>query len=417
MIYATITELAGPLLRRHLNLRAAKGKEDAARLDERCGIASRPRPDGKLLWFHAASVGEGVALLALITAITGRYPGLKILVTSGTVTSAEILGRRLPSGAIHQYVPLDKPAWVAAFLDHWHPDAAIWTESEIWPNLLAALAKRGIPAAMVNGRLSAGSARSWRLLAGTFRKLLNGFTVRLAQSEADAARFAALGIPFRHVGNLKLAVESAPIDAKTLEEVRAAIGSRPLWLAASTHPGEEAIAIAVHRELVAKHPGLLTIVVPRHPARGDEIAAAAAGIRIDRRSAGSLPEEQTAIYLADTLGELNVFYELAPIAFVGGSLTFDGHSPIEAAQRDVAIVYGPEMRNNASIAMALETAGGAIRIESVSDLSDVIGGWLENPQAALAIAALAKGVAESGHEVVGRILDELQPVFVAAGIA
>jgi 3-deoxy-D-manno-octulosonic-acid transferase len=418
MIYAFLTELAGPYLRRHLRLRAARGKEEATRLAERYGSASVPRPPGKLIWFHAASVGEAVALLALITAIVARYPQLHVLVTTGTVTSAQILAKRLPPGAVHQYVPLDRQSWVKAFLDHWHPDAAIWTESEIWPNLLRGLHARGIPAAVVNGRLSPGSARSWKLAGGLFKNLLQIFRVRLAQSEGDAQRLGSFGVPFRHVGNLKLAVQPAPVDEAAVHVLKQAIGTRPLWLAASTHAGEEAIAIGVHRKLVARFPDLLTIIVPRHTARGDEIAAliAGEGLTYTRRSQGGLPDGQTAIYLADTMGELGTLYDIAPIVFIGGSLTFDGHSPVEAAQRDVAIVYGPQMRNNASIAAALEACGASRRVRDADELETTIAAWLSDPAAATAKAHAAKMIADNGKQVVARIMGELQPIFTAAGL-
>ncbi len=416
MMYATLTRSAGPLLRRHLRNRTRRGKEDPARIGERYGEATVPRPDGPLVWFHAASVGEGVALLGLIAAVLARYPATSALVTSGTVTSAQVLAGRLPERAMHQYVPLDHPVWVERFLDHWKPDAVIWTESEIWPNLLRETACRGIPAAMVNARLSARSARFWKLQRRGFARLLSGFAVRLAQSEADLARLASFGVSFRHVGNLKLAAEPAPVDPAALQQLVRAIGNRPFWLAASTHEGEETIALTVHRRLAQTRPDLLTIIVPRHPARGNEVAALAEaeGLCLDRRSSGALPDNQTAIYLADTIGELGTFYRLTPVAFIGGSFAHGGHSAVEAAHSAVAIVYGPDMRNNASIAAALESVGGSRRIGGAGELAAVLAGWLDNPGAAELAAQAAKALVEEGREIVGRIMAELQPIFTRA---
>jgi 3-deoxy-D-manno-octulosonic-acid transferase len=417
MIYTLLTDVSAPYLRRHLSRRALRGKEDPARLDERYGVASSARPQGRLVWFHAASVGEAVALLALITAILARHTSLNILVTSGTLTSANMLAKRLPSQAMHQYIPLDRRAWVNAFLDHWQPDAAIWTEAEIWPNMLRGLKARNIPSAMVNGRLSENSAKKWRLIGGSFKQLLQIFSVRLAQSEEDAERLSRFGVPFRHVGNLKLAVEPAPVDEAALNELKQAIGARPLWLAASTHSGEEEIIFSAHRQLAVKYPDLLTIIVPRHSARGAEIAIQAQELSLARRSLGQRPDPQTQIYLADTMGELGTLYHIARIVFIGGSLTFDGHSPVEAAQCGAAIVYGPLMRNNASIAAILEEAGAAKRIADGDGLTRIVQDWLGDSATVDEMSARARNIGDQGHAVVARIMAELQPLFDAMGLA
>ena len=332
--------------------------------------------------------------------------------TTGTVTSARVLGQRLPPRAFHQYVPLDRPRWVRRFLDHWRPDLVIWTESEIWPNFLDAIARRGLPAALVNGRMSPRSARRWQRTGKAFRQLMDAFAVRLAQSEPDAARFSALGAPFLYAGNLKFAIDPPPVDEALLARLRRAVGRRPCWLAASTHPGEDEIAIAVHLDLMERFPDVLTVLVPRHPYRADGIAKMAeqAGLCVDRRSQGALPDAQTQIYLADTLGELGLFYHLAPVTFVGGSFDQGGHNPVEAAQAGSAVTYGPDMHNNAAIAHALESGGGSVPIADENGLSDVVGGWLDDPEAARASVARAQAVLAREAETVTVVMEALAPL-------
>ncbi len=412
-------QLAAPILRRHLTRRAARGKESPDRLNERYGIASQARPRGRVVWFHAASVGESVALLSLIKGVLFRYAGATALVTTGTLSSAKVLESRLPKGAIHQFMPLDRPGWIEPFLDHWKPNLAIWTESEIWPNFLTALKSRRIPAAMVNGRMSTRSAKRWRLLKPFVTRLLSSFSVRLAQSEADAARFSSFGPAFTCVGNLKLAAEPLPVDDLLVNSLWKAIGGRPFWVAASTHPGEETIAMAVHRALAETRPNLLTIIVPRHPDRGAEITRLAEQARLcaDLRSQGALPDPQTEIYIADTMGELGVFYALTPIAFIGGSFSVGVHNPIEAVQQRAAIVCGPDIRNNGNLVSALEQAHGAVRVPDARALAETIGAWLAEPNRARTVARAASAVLEADAKVVGRVMTELDPLFQAAGFS
>jgi 3-deoxy-D-manno-octulosonic-acid transferase len=371
-----------------------------------------------VVWFHAASVGESVALLSLIKGVLFRYSGVTALVTTGTLTSARVMESRLPRGAIHQFMPLDRPGWIEPFLDHWKPDLAIWTEAEIWPNFLTALKTRKIPAAMVNARMSVRSAKRWRYLKPFFNRLVSSFTVRLAQSEADAVRLSAFGAAFGYVGNLKLAVEPLPVDDAAVMALWKAIAGRPFWLAASTHAGEEAIALAVHRALAETRPNLLTIIVPRHPDRGPEIARLAehAGLCADLRSQGALPDQQTAIYIGDTLGELGNFYALSPIAFIGGSFSVGIHNPIEAVQQRAAIVYGPDIRNNGSLVSSLEQAGGAVRVEDARGLAAIVEEWLAEPERARTVARAATAVLAADAKVVGRVMTALEPLFAAAGI-
>jgi 3-deoxy-D-manno-octulosonic-acid transferase len=358
---------AAPLLPLHLRRRARNGKEIASRLGERRGEGAA-RPPGRLLWLHAASVGETLSVIPLLEALAARAPDLSLLVTTGTVTAAETLARRLPDALggrlLHRFVPLDVPAWVERFLDTWCPDGAVLVESELWPNLIAAAEARGLPLALVNARFSLRSARRWRLAPGLGRRLIRAFRLVTAQSEADAARLRALGAPaVLSPGNLKDAAPPLPADPAALAALRGAIGGRPVFLAASTQPGEEAILGAAHALLAAAHPGLLTVIVPRHPERGAAIAAGLAPLPVARRAAGALPGPEHAVYVADTLGELGLFYRLAGVCLVGGSLVpHGGQNPREPARLGCPILLGPHTFNFEEPVARLLAAGGALRV-------------------------------------------------------
>jgi 3-deoxy-D-manno-octulosonic-acid transferase len=415
--FALLGRLAAPALGLLLARRARQGKEDPARLGERRGRSALARPAGRLLWIHGASVGEARSVLPLLAMILDAYPGASALVTTGTLASARLLDTALPPRARHQFAPLDVPAWVARFLDHWRPDAALWVESELWPNMLSALAARGVPAALVNARLSAGSFARWRRLGRALRPPLGSFARVLAQSEADAARFAALGA--RGVampGNLKFDAAILPADAAALEGLRAALGARPRWLAASTHEGEEEIAAAAHEALAPALPGLLTILVPRHAARGEEIARllAARGLAVARRGRGELPGAATDVYLADTMGELGLFYRLAPVAFVGRSLARGGgQNPLEAAALGAAVLAGPLTGNFGDIYAGLAQAGGARIVRDGAALTDALAALLADPAACAALAARAGAAIASGRGATARTLAELGPLLEA----
>ncbi|MEC4593074.1 3-deoxy-D-manno-octulosonic acid transferase [Nitrospirillum amazonense] len=419
-LYRGLTALAGPAVRRLLDRRLAAGKEDPLRLPERLGHAGLPRPPGRLIWLHAASVGESMAVLPLIDRLLTLSPRSTVLITTGTVTSAALMAKRLPPGAIHQFVPVDLPAAVARFMDHWRPDAALWIESEFWPNLLRALRKAQVPAALVNARLSAGSHRNWRRAPRTAHRLLSTFRLALAQTATEAGRLRDLGLAdVRCVGNLKYSTSPLPAEPQALAAFKAAVGDRPTWVFASTHPGEDDLAVQAHQRLAPRIPGLLTLVVPRHPARGPEVAAAfqARGLTVSRRATGALPDATDALHVADTLGELGLFFRLAPVAAIGGSFVpVGGHNPIEPAQLGAAIVYGPHMHNFAEIAATLEAAGGARRVPDVDGLAAAVHTLLTDPDARAAQAAAAKAVADDNRDAVDRVMAALAPLLAEAGL-
>jgi 3-deoxy-D-manno-octulosonic-acid transferase len=420
-LYSWGTTVGGPLISHYLNRRRQRGKEHPERFAERLGEASRPRPQGRLLWIHGASVGESLSVLPLIERLLIDHPDWQVLMTSGTVTSAELLAQRLPQGAFHQFVPVDRLPWVRRFLDHWHPDAAIWLESEFWPNLLGETARRKIPMALINGRVSDKSLRSWRRFPRFIGQMLGAFSVTLGQTDDDAARLSLLGAhAARCVGNLKSAAPPLPVDDDAFAVVAQAVGERPCWLAASTHPGEESAAWQAHQQLSAQIPDLLTIVVPRHPQRGAAIAEelASAGADIALRSAGSLPVPSTTVYVADTLGELGLFYRLCPVVFVGKSLPGLGHpgggqNPLEPARLGASVVFGPSMDNFSHLADMMTRHGAARQLASGEELAETIGWLLRDSQARAAMVAAGGELAQAESAVLDRISDALAPLFAA----
>jgi len=375
--WAVATTAAAPGLRLLLRVRQSRGKELPGRLAERRGIDATPRPPGRLIWLHAASVGETTSVLPMLPVLAEGAP--TILLTTGTVTSARLLAQRLEpplaERVLHRFVPLDVPNWVARFLDHWRPDAAGFVESELWPNLLAACQARRIPTMLINARLSDRSLARWRHAPGLARQVLGGFARVQPRSETDAERLRSLGCcHVEAAADLKLAAPPLPVDAAELRRLREILARRPVWLAASTHPGEEALILDVHRILVAHHPGLLTIVAPRHPERGVGIPAAA------YRSRGDDPPAE-GVWVADTLGELGLLYRLAGLAFVGRSLLppGGGQNPLEPARLGCAIAVGPHTANFTDHVSMLHAAGGLSVVRDVPELADWLGGLLHNP--------------------------------------
>lgn len=400
IVYRGLSRVAGPFRFGHFLVRLARGKEIGSRLQERYGHSSVARPDGPLLWFHAASNGEALSTQPLITAMQKRYPALSILLTTGTVSAALLVAKRMPD-VIHQFVPSEAPGAITAFLRHWRPNMAVFVESEIWPNILRDTAATGVPMALVNGRMSKRSAASWGRASGTIKELLSVFTVRLVQTEDVRDRMIALGAPpeTTHVtGDLKASRAVDLPEASALAALLAEIGDRLCWLAASTHPGEEEAVANAHEALALRVPTLLTILAPRHDWRGDEIAAMlrARGLTVHQRSKGELPEG-AAIYLADTLGEMPLWYALAPIAYVGaGWGELGGHNPLEPAQAGAAVLSGPRVANFADSYDMLLNAGAA---RFVADGEELTAALLALTDGDGHLAPEARAMAEAGKAV------------------
>ncbi|MBS4075245.1 DUF374 domain-containing protein [Ameyamaea chiangmaiensis] len=386
-VWGVAGRLLAPALVVLVHRRIARGKEIAGRRRERMGIADQPRPAGRLIWFHAASVGETLSLLPVVRALLQGDDAAAphVLMTTATVTAASLVAREAQARdgrLIHQFVPFDVPRWVSRFLRHWRPDRAVFVESELWPSMLRALRARGIPVVLLNGRMSARSWRWWRRVPGLSRIVLGGFDWISARSAEDARRLRALGATrIEERGDLKQAAPPLGVDARALEMVREAIGGRPLWLAAATHEGEETIVADAARRLRERWPDLLTIIAPRHPGRGPAIAAALAdGGRVPpRRATGGLPRAEDVLWIADTLGEMGLFYRLADIVFLGNSLppATGGHNPFEPAQLGCAVAVGPETGNfNEAYA---RLGDDVARVQDSVSLARWVGAMLDDP--------------------------------------
>ncbi len=388
------------------------------RMHERLGHASLPHPGGPVVWFHAASVGESLSVLALIRRLGEMLPEAEFLITSGTPTSAELVAARLPPRSRHQFAPLDAPGPVGRFLDHWRPTAGIFVESEIWPNMLVMARARGARLALVNARLSAASVRGWRRHPDTARFLLERFDLLVARDKASASDLLSMGADPARVeigGDLKAAATPPPVDAAALAEIRARLADRPVWVASSTHPGEEEIVLAAHARLLRDRPDLLLVLVPRHPERGDEVEriVRAAGLPLARRSRGELPGPDSQVYLTDTLGETGTWYVLSPIVFLGATLVpKGGHNPYEPAMAGCAIMAGPHRDNAADAYAGLERAGGLATVTDAADIAGQVARWLDDRDAPEAVRRAAgdhvRALDAALDKVAGRLIDALE---------
>jgi 3-deoxy-D-manno-octulosonic-acid transferase len=412
--YRTLSRLATPLAPLLLAQRLKRGKETSERLGERYGKSRISRPAGPLVWLHGASVGELLSALPLIERIAAQ--NVNVLVTSGTVTSAEMAARRLPPGVIHQFVPLDAPLYLARFLDRWRPDLALLVESDLWPNMVVETSQRGVPMILINGRMSEASFRRWQRLPGTIFNLLRRFDLCLAGTPADALRLTELGAPrVVTTGNLKLDVPPPPADTAKLQALADMIGHRPMIAAASTHPGEDGAMIEAHTRLRGNFRGLLTLIAPRHPERGEDILdlARAAGLNAALRSRGEPLRPDTEVYVADTMGELGLIYRLALAVFVGGSLVeHGGQNPIEPAKLGAAILHGPHVWNFADIYEALDSAHGAEPVGDADRLTAAFAAMLSSAEMRNSVTTAARGTVDALGGALGRTLKMLDPYLM-----
>ncbi|NOX39402.1 MAG: 3-deoxy-D-manno-octulosonic acid transferase [Alphaproteobacteria bacterium] len=410
--YLAFSERAEGFAAKQLAARLEIGKEDPTRIDERRGIAQTERPDGSLVWFHAASVGESLSILELIRRLGDLRGDLHFLITTGTLTSAKMIAQRLPDNSTHQFVPVDARRYIRKFLTHWRPDLAVWTESELWPALMHETAAECVPMVLINARISRATYTRWRWFPGIAKSLLRRFDYILAQDQATAKYLRRLGMPTAKtevIGTLKEG--SAALPHQEDERVRFAkyLAGRPVWLAASTHEGEDELVAAAHKKASRAAQRLLLIIAPRHPDRGPGIEKMLRkdGWKIAVRSKGEIPEASTQIYLADTLGEMGLWYRIAPVSFLGGSLVdVGGHNPFEPAALGSAIIHGPYVHKVADIYARLAAAGATVEVKSVGELVSAIGQVL-SPDKAASMAHAAWEVSSSGAEVTDRALDLL----------
>jgi 3-deoxy-D-manno-octulosonic-acid transferase len=408
--YRGATALLGFAVPSILRGRARRGKEDPARLGERLGRATRVRPAGPLVWLHGASVGETVSFLPVVERLRRERPDITVLVTSGTATSADLLARRLPAGALHQYIPVDTPAAAARFLDHWRPDLAVFVESELWPNLLLGAKARGAKLALVSARMTQASARGWRRFPGLAGAVLGAFDLILPQDVRTGVRLKELGALVDGYANLKLVGEALPADPAELARLKTAIGDRLTVTAASTHPGEDAL-IADAVEATGRYP--LLVMVPRHPVRGPALATSlrAHNRTLALRSAGEPVTPDTDIYIADTLGELGLFFRLGDIAVMGGSFLPDigGHNPLEAARLDLPVVHGEYYANWIDIYGAL--GEGGVGCADPAGLTVALDRLLGDAEARRLVGSAARAAADKEAGVLDRLWAQLEPLL------
>lgn len=410
-LYASALGLLEPLARPLLERRVKAGKEDPARLDERLGRPTTPRPEGPVVWLHGVSVGESVSLLPLVGALRAGRPDLALLVTSGTRTSAELLAQRLPTGVIHQYAPLDAPGAVARFLDHWEPDLGVLVESELWPNLILGAHERGVKLALLSARMTEGSARGWGRAPAAAKVVLDAFDLILPQEPETQARLRGLGARTGPLLNLKTVGETLPFDAVELARLKAAVGERRVVLAANTHPGEDEIVIEGFRQ--AGLTDTLLVIAPRHPVRGEAVAAMLSGFNIARRAADQPLTAQTAAYVADTLGEMGLLYSLADVVVMGGGFLpgIGGHNPLEPARLERPILTGPHTFNATALyadlladAAAIEAADSAALARHLKGLNDYPDIGRRMGEAALAYAQRQGGALDQAMALLEPLL-------------
>lgn len=413
-IYNTLVRTLYPIvIRRYIEKRKKMGKEDVKRFNERVGRPTKPRPDGRLIWLHGASVGESISMLPLINRLLEIYPDAHVMVTTGTTTSAEVMAKRLPERAFHQYLPIDNPVFAARFVRHWQPTIALWFESEFWPAMLSTIKRRNIPLILINGRISNKSFKRWQQFDFVIKELLDCFTACLGQSEEDAYRLRALGAKDAMcLGNLKYAGLPIPVDAEKKKDIQDEIGERPVWLVSSTHSDEEAKIGRYIKELIAKHEGLLTIIAPRHPNRGVEIKELLQEkyqLKTALRSANEKIMPETEVYIADTIGEMGIWYELCPIVFIGGSLVpHGGQNFMEPSRCRDAVIVGPHMHNFTDAMNRAKRADGIIQIDETVDLIDMVDQLLSNKELLEAKRSLAYNWATSEAKVLDGIAEKIQ---------
>jgi len=414
--YTGLTKVLAPALPLWLKHRAKVGKEDPIRQSERFGQASITRPAGQLFWMHGASVGEVTMILPLIDKVLAEYPNAHVLVTSGTTTSAELMAKRLPASAFHQYIPLDTPKAVTAFLEHWKPDIAIWSESEIWPNLLLQTKARNIPMALINARMSEKSLNSWFKRRKSGLRLFGCFDVILAGDNPTANGLSKiLGQKVESIGNLKNAASALSVNLNELAELKKSIGERPVWIAASVHQAESYSVLLAHEEVLKSFPEALLVYAMRHPTE-----KAVNNLKINspnqifvQRSNGGIPTKQTSVFLFDTLGEMGLSYSLSDVAFVAGSLRSDlmGHNPLEPARLNIPTVTGPYISSFEDTYAPFLESNAMIQIAESDQLGKTITAMLTSPKTRQEMISRASKIVNAQSDVLNRTIDAIKALL------
>ncbi|MCX4193624.1 lipid IV(A) 3-deoxy-D-manno-octulosonic acid transferase [Methylophaga sp. OBS1] len=385
-LYSFVFILALPLIMLRLIWRGSRASAYFKRWDERFGIKPAPSAEKPLLWVHAVSVGEVEAARPLVEALQTQYPSHQILITTMTPTGSARVTSLYGDRVLHCYLPYDLPFAVRRFLKSARPELGIIMETELWPNLIHYADALEIPMVLANARLSARSAAGYQKIAKLSQRMLQQFTLIAAQSQDDRQRFVALGADkesVHAVGNLKFEITLPASLTEEAEALRSIWGNRPVFIAASTHEGEDEIILNASRKIRAEFPDLLLILVPRHPERFDKVAALSqrSGFKILRRSDNGMCSRDIQVLVIDTMGELPLFYGTADIAFVGGSLVpRGGHNLLEPAALGRAVIIGPHYFNFSEISRQFLEAGAAVQIDSSESLADTVTDLLRNPQ-------------------------------------
>ncbi len=414
-LYRLATSVSAPILKNLVRKRLSVGKEKPDRYLERFGVASKPRKSGKLIWVHGASVGEALSALPLLDALRARLPDWNFLITTGTVTSADLMAQRLPDWVTHQFIPLDHPEWVVAFLNHWRPNAVLWMESELWPNMLHELAARRIPAGLINARMRPKTFAKWRYAKSLTKKMLGAFAFILVGARNTINAFKILGgRDVSYIGNLKFGAKALPVDTDKLVELKDQIGLRSCLGFLQTHPTEEMLAAQTLRELKKIKNDLLLIIAPRKSTRGREIKneLESLGFNVALRSMGETITADTDIYVADTIGEMGLWYSLCPVTVIGGSfIPFGGQNPLEGTHFGTAILYGPAMFNFPELCTVLEEGKAATMVSTREQLLPTLSNLYQHPQNLDGMRAASRALANQSHAVVeafaNRIVTEL----------
>lgn len=417
LLYRIISILLLPFIELYLIWRVIKKKEDKKRLKERLGHSSFARPEGKIIWIHAVSVGEANSALILVDEILKFAPKTSILFTTTTLTSASIIASKISQfngRVIHQFLPVDSYFCVQNFLDFWQMRAGIFFESEIWPNLIFEARKRGISSFLVNGRMSEKSAKKWRLAKFFGFKIFDLFSAIFAQTKGDKERLEKLTKQeILLYGNLKAQAQNLAVNQEELSALKKQIGERKIFVAASTHKGEEEIILQSFVDLKKVFSDLLLVLVLRHPNRADEVKNLLKNKVFAQRSAKEKITKETEIYLVDTLGELGIFYSLSNFAFIGGSLLeIGGHNPFEAIKLDCAVISGSHVFNFREVYDELKEVEGCRIINSQIELSDVVKQFLNDENLAKETNQNAKKILKDSDNIAEKVVKKIDQVLL-----
>jgi len=409
-LYKLASFLSYSFIKLLLLLRVYRGKEDRLRYTEKLGFFKLNKPEGKLLWFHAASVGEFNAILPIIKALNTEFPALNILITTVTLTAANIASKNLPAAAIHQFAPLDNINIIKRFLAHWQPDIVIWTESEFWPNMLVEASKKA-KLLLINASISKRSFARWQRAKSLAKFIIGKFSLILAQSNETKNYLEQLGIEnIIYTGNLKFIAANFIFDQEEFVKLQNQIKNRLVIMGASTHAGEEEMLANIHNNLKGKYPELLTILAPRHVERVEEVKSLLKSLKLNFVTrASKRPINNSDIMLVDTMGEFGLFYRLTQVVCIGGSWVRIGHNFIEPAKLKNLVIFGPNMQSSREAADQFLNQNAALMAANQNELEKIIENYLESPEKFSDIRAKGEFMVEQMGQIQESVLNKIRP--------